>query len=72
MQIASIQEEVMLSFANSHFNRRPVVELGAAFAFFSNCEDEFCEYGHVRVSFFCVERISVSLHKPLSALVSVN
>lgn len=48
------------------------MELGAAFAFFSNCEDEFCEYGHVRVSFFCVERISVSLHKPLSALVSVN
>ena len=62
----------MLSFANSHFDRRPVVEPGATFAFFLEREDKFCEYGHVRVSFFCIERISVSLHKLLLASLPVN
>jgi hypothetical protein len=54
MYMASIQEEVVLSFANPHFDRCPVVEPGATFAFFSKCKDEFIEYRHVRFSFFCI------------------
>ena len=72
MYMASIQEEVVLSFANPHFDRCPVVEPGATFAFFSKCKDEFIEYRHVRVSFFCIERTSVWLHKPLLASLLVN
>jgi hypothetical protein len=72
MYMASIQGEVVLSFANPHFDRCSVVEPGAILPFFSECKDEFCEYRHVRVSFFCIERTSVWLHKPLLASLLVN